>query len=333
MMMPYSMKVKVSEINPAYKQTILDIGRNQLGYKAPTVDRVIKALYKSIIKKPAVSEYRGYRTAEHPAITTNTPTGEAKIRLKGGIYFVGTLPYLEPLERTKKVIKEEIKPLKSGKIPLKYPTGPTGFYLKPYASYYYRVGKEISEKCPNAIINIPIAMIEFPRLKVEEPGGRKSVCAAVIETKKPTSYRVTELREKVNDEAWLYMVNTLIAGSENSYERKKWSDYKASQKARIFEANSEERQSIMRREAAKLFYDFKEKLVKNFERNLITIYNETGYLPQVGGGMADNTDTLGRLTDYDLFQKVPHADAKANVEGLVDELNAELKALRNRLFL
>jgi hypothetical protein len=323
------LKMTIAEINPAYRQTLIDIGKNKLGLRVATPNRVLKALYQDLLLKPAMSEFKSNRTSEHPALTVDTPHGEAKIRLKGGIYVYPGAPIAKSVEYTNRAVEQEIKQSIPKNVYFNYPTGPTGFYVKPLASHYYRIGKKIAEKCPETIINTPIAMVEFPKLKVLDKSGHAFTCAAVIEAKKPLSYRVSELQTRDPEEAWLFMANTMINQTKD-FKRGEWIYYKATVKKSLSEMKGEARAELLKKETPRMFKEFREKLLKNARDNMSTIYKETGYLP-LKLGIEDNVDTLGRFADYDFFEKLSQPDAEKRIDLVVKELDIALDSVKKRL--
>jgi hypothetical protein len=180
------------------------------------------------------------------------------------------------------------------------------------------------------VINTPVAEIEFPYLlttKKQDPKSEKTTCGAVIEAKKPFSFRVREfgflyyssrgeknkptyykLRRDLS-KTWAIMVNSLIVT-----EGKKWEQYKYKIK--------KQKKVDFAKEILNIFPDFKKRIMHNATYNLKQIFIKTGYSPKPEF-VQGNFDTLGRFADFDIFEKRNKSGPK-RIKTSLKNINTEL---------
>ncbi len=262
-----------------------------LPYSNLTEQQVLR-IYEEIVKKPAFSSWDS-RAAYHSRKRINHPLfgNGLLLRIKGGIS--NETRWREKIEK-----KQTTKDFSSI-----YETGLPGFYSKHMASYYVKVARKLVDSgLDDLMINIPLAVIEFPNiraLRFWKPGKKRGITTS--------STSVLELSKGME------RFQIIERALEYDKEARKILEKKLKEMGFNLEDQSELEKGIRL-----VISRTRERLARNLER----IWEETGYVPDPKEWGFHDFDFQGRVADYDGFKKVfSRRKAKKTIEKILSRFD------------
>ncbi len=249
------------------------------------------------------------RVAYHSTLKINHPIfGDGwRVRLKGGISS-------EP--KWKKTIEDKVK---NRDVSSEYETGLPGFYSKHHAKKYFKVAQSLVRNgLYDKMINIPIAIFEFPNIKalrfwkMGKKIGITTASTAVLELSR-ASERMLYLKRLFNSPDNLMEIQSVL--------HKKYKGIPVDRPAPL--------------DVVKYTKRLTEDLKENLKRNLVEIWEKTGYAPNPDEWGFHDFDFYGRVADYDAFSKVLFKKSAMNrinkIISRLDQMNLEANKLMEKL--
>ncbi|NYZ80077.1 hypothetical protein H0N95_02395 [Candidatus Micrarchaeota archaeon] len=299
-------EVRVKKINPAS-----GLSKGQAGQ-----------LYKEILER-GKGETIGWRAGFHPEKRIQMgkvgPEGD-RIRVKGG-FLIGEGDRVSKFwkERIEKAAREGSKIERGG-----FASGAEGFVDKEHSSKEYALGNRLFKKCPEVMANVPFALIEFPNIKTKGrifPEKQRAIMQAVPEESK----RVLEVHESQfgrgnYKEAFKTIVNSMAELSGDKEKHLKLKELLEREKAGPSDV-------IWAKRIADVMPEYRQRVVNEARKNLSTVYEKTGHIPDVAYGAKDITAN-GKLADFGDFERsFSRKTASGRIDYVINSLDENLKRL------